>query len=117
MKKIITLSLIFASSLSYGYTKETGKITNIQVHQFPREAPSSERLDQRFFVHLNSTISGESCAQDDRWFGYLNTDAGRAQYSTILAAYMAGKKVTLEATNSQSCTSGSMLIRNIYLSD
>jgi|GEM_PF-6750253 len=107
--------LLFAISfLSFGVAaatpNETGNITFLQVHKNPDSNSSS---GERFIVRLSSTSSNNSCGSD-QWTGYLTTEAGRAQYSALLAIAIASKQVKLEGTPNR-CESSSLLIRNLYV--
>ena len=93
-----------------GMPVETGEIIFLQIHNNPDLTSSS---GHRFIVKLNSTTSENSCGHD-QWTGYLDKDSGKAQYSALLSAVMAGKPVMLEGTAPDRCESGSLLLRNVY---
>lgn len=120
MRRIL-LSLIFSiSNFLYFATpsiavtpNETGAITELQVHRHPTATNDSGRS---FSVIINSRydgISNASCTYK-QWIGYMNDESGKAQYSTLLAAYMAGKNVKVEGTEGY-CVNDKQLIRNVYL--
>jgi hypothetical protein len=106
----LVLSILLSSAFAVeAMPSEHGSITFLQIHKVPDSIESSS---QRFFVRLSGDIS-EDCAASV-WYGYLDNDAGRAQYSAVLASSVSGAEIKLEATDTSGCTSGSMLIRNVY---
>ena len=112
MKKLIALLLFSIPVCAIAaYPVETGEIISLQVHKLP---DSSSESANRFMVRLNGTISENSCG-NDQWSGYLGSDAGKAQYSTLLAAHMAGKEIKIEGTAPDKCTTSNLLIRNVYI--
>ncbi|WP_444930646.1 hypothetical protein ACJJIF_02370 [Microbulbifer sp. SSSA002] len=111
MKKVmIGLSLV-ASSLAFALPEEQGDIGSLQIHQDPNGSDDSA---QRFILKISgATISENNCGAD-QWTGYLNTDADKASYSTLLALLMANKPVKIQGTSADTCMGNGVLIRNIY---
>ena len=105
------LAFFGPSALAEDWPEEIGKITYFQIHSHPTDETSNGR---RYIIMLDSEALPNECGED-RWSGYLDTEAGQAQYSAILAAYMAGEKIRIQGTDSSLCVSGTLLIRNVYL--
>jgi len=112
MNKVKYFLLVFLLSplTSFGYPKEVGNITHLQVHQNPNG-------DSYFFVALDSSIANPACVNaSDTWLGDLQNEAHKAQYSTLLAAYLSGKEVYLEGTDgSSNCHHTWHKLRNVYI--
>jgi hypothetical protein len=104
----LTISLLLSSTLSLAGPSEEGLITHLQVFN------STEESSDKFVVKLDGSISESTCSATEYWYGKLNDDAGKTQYSTLLAASMTGKKVRFEAISSQNCSSAQLLITNVY---
>ena len=104
--------LLFSSVANADMPIEAGNIVFLQVHQNPGNSSNPE--NQRFILSLDSSISGGNNCGTDKWTGYLDTDARKAQYSTLLALYLAGKPVQVQGTSPDNCVGGSLLIRNVY---
>lgn len=81
------------------------------VHKNP---DTNSDTGERFIVRLDSSISNGNECGNDQWTGYLNSDAGRAHYSTLLAHSISNKSIKLQGTSSTHCIGGAMLIRNAY---
>lgn len=113
MKKDLLVFLLFAAGAAFGsgLPEEHGEVTFLQLHSKPNDDSAS---GQRYLVKLNSTISENECGVD-QWTGTLDTEVGKAMYSTILAAYLAGKSIALHGTSATTCLSSSMLIRNVFI--
>lgn len=111
-KLIIIVICMFATNAYAGMPNEIGSITLLQIHNDPN---STTRSSQRFIVRLNGAVSESSCGNSSTWTGYLDSDAGKAQYSAVLAASISGNSIKLESTNPNSCFSGNLLIRNVYV--
>ncbi len=112
-QKLVILIMLYILALnahSAGKPEETGSIALLQIHKNPDSNTSD---GNRFIVRLSGTISENSCGTDS-WTGYLDSEAGRAQYSAILAASAAGKDIKLEGTAADRCQSGNLLLRNVY---
>lgn len=113
MSKVFTLVLLYYFSLNVyaALPYEVGEVTFLQIHK----APDSEAsISQRFFVKLSGSISQSTCTTSDIWFGYLDSDAGRAQYAAILSASISGKNLKIEANDTTTCLSNGLLIRNVF---
>jgi hypothetical protein len=93
---------------------EEGKISQFYVHQNPASPANGLRSGQRFIVRLDGTVSDNTCTSKT-WTGFLDTDAGRAQYSALVAASMSGRSVKLQGTDPNVCESGNIVVRNVYL--
>lgn len=114
MKKILAPALLLLSAnVCAQFPIEAGNITSLQIHNNPDSKVNS---GQRYIVKLNSTISINECGHD-QWTGYLDSEVDKAQYSALLATFMASKPVTLEGTAPDRCDSGSVLIRNVYITE
>jgi len=113
MRGIIVFVVLyfFAHNIFAGMPSESGEIEFFQIHKAPNSITS---VSQRFFVRLSGSLSESSCNSSGMWFGYLDSDAGKAQYSAILAASISGRSIKFEATDPTSCTSNILLIRNVY---
>ena len=112
MKRLIALFLLCTPVCAIAaYPVETGEIISLQVHKLP---DSSSESANRFMVRLSGTISENLCG-GDQWSGYLGSDAGKTQYSTLLAAHMAGKEIKIEGTAPDKCDANNLLIRNVYI--
>ena len=106
---LLTLTLMMASQ-SYSQTaSETGKISRMLVHNAPAQ---SSDMDKRVLIWLDGAMSGGFCSEKN-WTIYLNNEAANAQYSLLLAAYMAGKTVKLSGNPSQICAGSQEVVRNI----
>ncbi|WP_325892432.1 hypothetical protein [Grimontia sp. NTOU-MAR1] len=113
MNKFIALLLFVFSVSAYANAPiEVGNISLLQIHNNPTSTSNSA---QRFIVKLNGSVSTSSCGSSDFWTGALDNDAGRAQYSAILAAATSNKPIKLQGTAPNSCLSGNILIRNVYV--
>lgn len=112
MKKLIfALSILIFSNVAISFPLEQGTITFLQVHRNP---DTSNPIGQRFVVRLSSTIAnGNNCA-NEQWEGSLTDDAGKAQYSTLLALFMAGKTVQIQGSGPDVCLGNGLMIRNVY---
>ena len=110
---ILGLLLMFsATGVVAALPEESGNIIHLQVHNNPNGVPPN---DQLVIVRLDSTISvGNNCGTNDQWASYLSNDAEKAQYSTMLALYMAGKPVRVQGTSPDTCINGSLRVRNVY---
>jgi hypothetical protein len=113
MKRVLLLAMLFCFSLSaWSQPYEVGEVTNLQIHKGP---DSDASINQRFFVKLSGTISEPTCTTSDFWYGYLDSDAGRAQYSAILASSISGKPIKINANDTTTCLSNGLLIRNVFV--
>ncbi len=112
MKNFILLLILLSPAITYASTpEETGSITQLLIHRSPTNDQDAGR---RFIVKLSSSISNNPCTSGtDSWTGYFSDDTGKAQYSAILAASMAGKEIKIQGTEGF-CENNSTLIRNIY---
>jgi len=112
MKRVLSFVILSCFVLSaWSSPYEVGEVTYLQIHKGP---DSDASINQRFFVKLNGTISESTCTSSDFWFGYLDSDAGRAQYSAILAASISGKPLKINASDATTCLSNGLLIRNVF---
>ncbi len=113
MKNIFLIILLFGcgSVFATSFPKEEGKITHLQIHKNPTNTTNT---GQRFIVNLDSSISSNECGRDS-WTGTLDTEAGKAIYSTVLAAAMAEKRILINGTSSTTCLGEAMLIRNVLV--
>ena len=114
MKRLlIILSLLLSPVIVIAaQPEEVGNITQLFVHRNP---DNNLPISERFIVRLDSTISNGNNCGIDQWTGYLDSEAGKAQYSTLMALSMVGKPVKLQGTSADHCVGGVMLIRNVYL--
>lgn len=112
MKNIaLLLSMIFLSCQVLALPQETGTITFLQIHQNPTGNDSDS---PRFIVRISGTPTAENNCSSDSWTGQLETEGGKAMYSTLLALYIAGREVRLQGTTADTCLGGGLLIRNVY---
>jgi hypothetical protein len=111
-KFFILIICMFTANVYAGMPNEIGSITFFQIHKAPDSKSSS---NERFIVRLSGSVSEPSCGNSSTWTGYLDSDAGRAQYSAILAASISGKSIKLQGTDPNSCLSSNLLIRNVYI--
>lgn len=106
-----TVTLILTTNTFAAMPVEEGDITFLQIHKKP---DSTANASQRFIVKLSGTATDNLCGTD-QWTGYLDDDAGKAQYSALMSAVMAGRAVRFEGTAPDHCESGSLLLRNVYM--
>ncbi len=107
---------LVSTLISHAATYEEGTVTFLQIHNTPDAyVDNSARTNQRYFVRLSGSIVDDECS-NDYWFGYFDTEASKAQYSSILAASLSTKSIRLEASSSTDCNGGSLLIRNVITS-
>lgn len=97
MKNAILMLLLAVSSQIWASASETmirGKIEQLGVIYFENKA--TVRLKD---VNLNLEDSGHSCGKGNNITIDLENETGRAMYSQLLAAYMAGKNVRIDFSN------------------
>jgi len=111
MNKLLVVVSLFFSIIANAGPSETGMVDFLQIHKVSGNAENS---GNRFIVKLNSTISENSCGED-QWTGYFDTEAGKAQYAAVLAAVMANRKIKIGGTSANSCLGGNQIIRNVYI--
>jgi hypothetical protein len=112
VRYLLTAAILVLTANTYAAIPvEVGDITFLQIHKKPDSTTSAS---QRFIVKLSGTASENSCG-NDQWTGYLDDDAGKAQYSALMSALVAGRAVRFEGTAPDRCESGSLLLRNVYM--
>lgn len=89
---------------------EVGRITKLLVHNGPDQSP----LSQRVLVHLDGDMSGGFCPQKN-WSVLLDNEATKAQYSLLLASYMAGKQVKIWGNPTEDCDADYENVRNVEI--
>ncbi len=109
-KGIIAFIIFTLSSLSYASGYQSGSIVDLMVHH-----PGN--TDSYYIVKLNGTRTESAPSAcntfTDTWVGDLSIEAGKAQYATLLAAFMANKTIRIESNNA--CLIGRELARNVRL--
>ena len=114
MKNLICLLLVFISVSVVAQTpNKIGEVTHLQVFKNPDSDTSY------FIVQLDGSIGSNPCVDDGQtWAGTFDSEAEKAQYSALLAAYMSGKSVNLQGTSdedsSNNCIGSWVRIRNVY---
>ncbi len=129
-KQIIFVAIMLTSSFAFSedsgvQSTESGYITTLTIHNGPEGSSTSQRVK----IGLSGTIMDSDCATTGDWVLNLNADNGndndndngkdneaaKAQYSFLLASYMAGKEVLLTGNPSETCIAGQEVIRNVSL--
>lgn len=110
MKYLVLISSLVLSSLACAEQAfETGRISWILVHN---GASQSSDMDKRVLIRLDGTMSGGFCTEKN-WTILFNSKAAEAQYSMLLAAYIAGRSVRFSGHPSQVCGGNQEVVRNI----
>ncbi len=111
MKKVLLSLLIVLISLEVnGQATQTGSISQLLVNYDPNSS-----IPQRVIINLGAPVSGGFCSDKDKWEILLDSDAAMAQYSMLLASYMAGKQVKIWGHPYESCVSGHERVRNVEI--
>jgi hypothetical protein len=108
MKKLLllTLCLHFCAGVN-AQAIQTGYITKLLVnHDYSAKS-------ERVIVGLGSNLEEGFCSDTSYWEINLSTEAEKAQYSMLLASYMAGKQVKIWGQPYESCISNHERIRNV----
>lgn len=113
MKKTAGLALLilFFSPLTLAAGNQSGLITKLLVH-YPGSGAG------KFDIALDGPRAGTLPAGCDtiiEWTGDLTSQAAQAQYSMLLAARIAGKRVQIDGADS--CMGGREIILNTRLLD
>jgi|GEM_PF-2787735 len=111
MSKII-LFIVIALLSSFAFSQqatESGTITRLMIHNAQESASTSQRVR----AGLSGSIQSAHCSTTGDWVINLNNEAAKAQYSFLLANYMAGKEVLLTGNSSANCIAGQEVIRNV----
>ncbi|WKD49099.1 hypothetical protein [Microbulbifer spongiae] len=117
MKKIYALVAGLLLNVNTAFADqgvETGKIITILVHH---ATPVAGVESQRIAFTLDGTKTGGLCESNakEEWLIYLDSEAGKAQYSTVLAAYMSDKTISVYGNLTAECYGGGEVVRNIRL--
>lgn len=110
LRSLIFFTTLLTSSISFAGQQE-GKVVQLLVHDNGANA-------RKFDLILDNTAQSgmDWCSSKEQWTGNLDSQGAQAQYSMLLAALMAGKKVTVISDSTQNCPDGmSNRIRNLYI--
>lgn len=114
MKYFILILSILLSVEAFAGAVQTGKITRLLVHN---NASSTADSAQRVIIQLGSDISNGLCSDKRYWGMYLKSEVERAQYSMLLASYMAGKTVKIWGNPEERCVNSNERVRNVEIVD
>ncbi len=116
MKKIIVFIVAFAVSVN-AFSARSWE--NVKVKQILAHDNGSSNYPGLINVYMHTEMESStvpSCVTNAAYKSNFAIDLSRpgaeAQYSLLLASYMAGKTVTISVNNS--CIEGIPLIRNVY---
>ncbi len=111
MRKILlAASLLLATSNAFSeQATENGNISWLLVHNGPNQPSDGAN---RVLVNLDGSMEGGFCNASN-WTIVLNNDTAKAQYSFLLAAYMAGKEVRLTGNPEKYCDGSREIVRNV----
>lgn len=110
LKYIYFIVAMLSSGFAFSQqATESGTITKLLV----LNAQETSSTSQRVRVGLSGTIQNSFCSTTGDWVINLNNEAAKAQYSFLLANYMAGKEVKLTGNPSENCIAGQEVIRNV----
>ena len=111
MKYILSVILTLISTFVYSdQAFETGKVSWLLVHNSPDQ---TKVTDKKVDIRLEGSKTRGFCG--DAWTILLSNKAAEAQYSMLLAAYMAGKTVKLTGNPSKLCVGNREVVRNVEL--
>jgi len=108
---ILIISVSFSFFVQAEQASETGKISWMLVHNGPTQ--SSDK-DKRVLIHLDGTMAGGFC-NEGNWTILFNSEGANAQYSMLLATYMAGKSVKITGHPERVCVGNQEVVRNVEL--
>ncbi len=118
--KCLMLSLLFISSTSFG-SVGAGGWNNVKIKKIVVHDNGDSAYKGRVEVYMFSEMPADSvptCISNTAYKFAIGIDLSRpgaqVQYSTVLAAYMAGKKVSV-ALNKDQCVDGIPMLRNITI--
>lgn len=105
--KISVASSLVLMSFAVGAGTQSGKVVYLLAHDNPGGM-------EKFDVKLDGAVSADQCP-DGGWSQDLKSSVGKAQYATVLAAYLANREITIQGNGPNSCYTNRELIRNVYL--
>jgi hypothetical protein len=109
-RSIVFVVAIFTAGFAFSQqATESGKITLLMIHNAQEESSTSQRVR----IGLSDSIKDDFCSTTGDWVINLNNDAAKAQYSFLLASYVAGNEVQLTGNPSENCIAGQEVIRNV----
>lgn len=115
MKKLFVLAAALLANVALAAQgDETGKVSSIVVHH---ASPDTGAADQRVIFKLDGTKKGGLCGSDpkEEWLIYLDSEASKAQYAAVLAAYISDNKIRAHGNFTAECYLGGEIVRNILL--
>ncbi|GEM77721.1 hypothetical protein [Vibrio sagamiensis] len=111
VKCIFSIMLTITSNFAYSdQAFQTGKVSWLLIHNNPDQ---TKITDKRVLIRLEGSKTSGFCS--DTWTILLSNKAAEVQYSTLLAAYMAGKTVKLTGNPSKLCQGNEEVVRNVEL--
>ncbi len=114
MKYFVLISSMLFSLEAFSGAEHTGKITRLLVHN---NASSTSDIAQRIIIKLDTSVPNGLCSDKTYWGMYLKSDVEKAQYSMLLASYMAGKTVKLWGNPEERCVNNNERVRNVEIVD
>ena len=111
MKKVfLAVLLVVFSHMAYSEQAfENGYVSWLLVHNGPSQPSDGAN---RVLINLSGTMEGSFCGASN-WTIVLNNETAQAQYSFLLAAYMAGKEVRLTGNPEMHCDGSREIVRNV----
>jgi hypothetical protein len=104
--KMGVVSSLVLMSFAVSAGTQSGKVVYLLVHDNPNGT-------EKFDVKLDGAVSADQCS-DVGWSQDLTSSVGKAQYATVLAAYLANREITIQGNGPNTCYTNRELIRNVY---